>query len=118
MLARYDQKKSVYGIIKSHQKGSDSSNNQYHHVTGRGVGGEGCSYLDFRTLARKLVVAWLGCDEIYTPSQDGQRLEVSHFIRESGCRRTRPLIRVNVVVVRRVGGGRKACGCWCEELGC
>lgn len=37
-----------------------------------------------------------------TPSQDGQRLKTSHFIRKSGWRRPRSLLRVNFVAVRRV----------------
>lgn len=74
------------------------------------------SYSSSCFFARKQDVTWLGCDETDTPSKDGQRLETSHFIRESGCRGSRPLIRVNVVVVRRVEEAEKLCGRWWEKL--
>lgn len=74
------------------------------------------SYSSSWSFARKQDVTWLGCGEIDTPSKDGQRLATSHFIRESGCRGSRPLIRVNVVVVRRVEEVERPCGCWWEKL--
>lgn len=74
------------------------------------------SYSSSWSFARKQDVTWLCCDETDTPSKDGQRLETSHFIRESDCRGSRPLIRVNVVIVRRVEEVEKLCGCWWEKL--
>lgn len=63
------------------------------------------------SFASKLVVTWLSRDEIGTPSQGGQRLEISHFIRKSDWRRSRPLITVNVVIVRHVKEIEKSCNC-------
>lgn len=95
--------KSVYGVKLSHQKGSDSSNNKISSCDRQRVEGEGASYPDICSFAQKPVVTSQGFDEIKTPSQDGQRLKISHFIRESGWRRPRPLLRVNVAVVRHAG---------------